>query len=89
MVQNGIRMEGITYLVKGLAKNPDIQHIDLQDNTFTVDGELSGVEAWYRESCQRLKPEATHSAAAKQQLQSNGVEEDDENLENLSLTTFL
>jgi len=46
MVQNGIRMEGITHLARGLAKNPGIQHIDLQDNTFTVDGELSGVEAW-------------------------------------------
>lgn len=46
MVQNGIRMEGITALARGLAKNPDIQHIDLQDNTFTVDGELTGVEAW-------------------------------------------
>lgn len=46
MVQNGIRMEGITHLAKGLAQNPNIQHIDLQDNTFTVDGELTGVEAW-------------------------------------------
>ncbi|KAF9483425.1 RNI-like protein [Pholiota conissans] len=46
MVQNGIRMEGITALAKGLAQNPNIQHIDLQDNTFTVDGERTGVEAW-------------------------------------------
>lgn len=46
MVQNGIRMEGITHLARGLAKNPGIQHIDLQDNTFTVDGELTGVDAW-------------------------------------------
>ena len=46
MVQNGIRMEGITELAKGLAHCPDIQHIDLQDNTFTVDGELTGVETW-------------------------------------------
>ncbi|PPQ85153.1 hypothetical protein CVT25_004160 [Psilocybe cyanescens] len=46
MVQNGIRMEGITHLARGLAKNPNIQYIDLQDNTFTVDGELTGVEAW-------------------------------------------
>ncbi|KAF8195408.1 hypothetical protein BJ912DRAFT_1056657 [Pholiota molesta] len=46
MVQNGIRMEGITALAKGLAQNPNIQHIDLQDNTFTVDGELTGVAAW-------------------------------------------
>ncbi|CAA7262918.1 unnamed protein product [Cyclocybe aegerita] len=46
MVQNGIRMEGITAIARGLSKCPDIQHIDLQDNTFTVDGELTGVEAW-------------------------------------------
>lgn len=46
MVQNGIRMEGITALAKGLGKNPGIQHIDLQDNTFAVDAELTGVEAW-------------------------------------------
>ena len=46
MVQNGIRMDGITSLAKGLAKCPDVEYIDLQDNTFTVDGELTGVEAW-------------------------------------------
>ena len=46
MVQNGIRMDGITSIAKGLAKCPDIEYIDLQDNTFTVDGELTGVEAW-------------------------------------------
>jgi len=45
-VQNGIRMEGITVLAKGLAQNLRIQHIDLQDNTFAVDGVLTGVEAW-------------------------------------------
>ena len=46
MVQNGIRVDGITALARGLAKCPDIEYIDLQDNTFTVDGELTGVEAW-------------------------------------------
>ena len=46
MFQNGIRMEGITRLGEGLSKCPDIQHIDLQDNTFTVDGEVDGVELW-------------------------------------------
>jgi len=46
MVQNGIRMEGITALSQGLAKCPGIEYIDLQDNTFTIDGELTGVEAW-------------------------------------------
>jgi Ran GTPase-activating protein 1 len=46
MPQNGIRMEGITALARGLAKNPHLRHIDLQDNTFTADGELTGLEAW-------------------------------------------
>ena len=46
MVQNGIRMDGITALARGLAKCANIEYIDLQDNTFTVDGELTGVEAW-------------------------------------------
>ena len=46
MVQNGIRMEGILELAKGLAQCPDLEHVDLQDNTFTVDGDLTGVEAW-------------------------------------------
>ena len=46
MVQNGIRMDGITALAKGLAKCPDIEYIDLQDNAFIADGELTGVEAW-------------------------------------------
>jgi Ran GTPase-activating protein 1 len=46
MVQNGIRMDGITALARGLAKCPNIEYIDLQDNAFIVDGELTGVEAW-------------------------------------------
>ncbi|KAJ7689129.1 hypothetical protein B0H17DRAFT_1067071 [Mycena rosella] len=46
MPQNGIRMDGITALARGLAQCPALQHIDLQDNTFTADGEVSGVEAW-------------------------------------------
>ncbi|KAF8895661.1 hypothetical protein BD779DRAFT_1433953 [Infundibulicybe gibba] len=46
MPQNGIRMEGITALANGLAKCPGLQHIDLQDNTFTADGEITGIEAW-------------------------------------------
>ncbi|KAG7440903.1 RNI-like protein [Guyanagaster necrorhizus] len=46
MPQNGIRMAGITALARGLAKNPGLQFIDLQDNTFTDDGQLKGVEAW-------------------------------------------
>ncbi|KAF8964172.1 hypothetical protein BDZ97DRAFT_1919131 [Flammula alnicola] len=138
MVQNGIRMEGVTALAKGLAKNPNIQHIDLQDNTFTVDGNLSGVEAWTEalaswpdlhtlnlSDCvlssrarspassklwHRIKPQAPHLATTEQQprecifgvlasaisqglkslmnleLQWNEVEEDDEHLENISLS---
>ena len=46
MPQNGIRMEGVIALAKGLAKNPGMQYIDLQDNAFSVDGALSGIEAW-------------------------------------------
>ncbi|KAJ7643946.1 hypothetical protein FB45DRAFT_736637 [Roridomyces roridus] len=46
MPQNGIRMEGITALAHGLSDCHDLHHIDLQDNTFTEDGEVSGVEAW-------------------------------------------
>ncbi|KAJ3573994.1 hypothetical protein NP233_g2075 [Leucocoprinus birnbaumii] len=46
MPQNGIRMEGIEALAKGLAKNPSLKHIDLQDNTFTSDGALVAIEAW-------------------------------------------
>ncbi|KAJ7758149.1 hypothetical protein DFH07DRAFT_818916 [Mycena maculata] len=46
MPQNGIRMDGITALARGLSQCPDLRHIDLQDNTFTADGEVSGVEAW-------------------------------------------
>ncbi len=46
MPQNGIRMDGITALAHGLAKNPGLEYIDLQDNTFTFEGELTGVQAW-------------------------------------------
>ncbi|KAF5389197.1 hypothetical protein D9757_003389 [Collybiopsis confluens] len=46
MPQNGIRMDGITALAGGLAKNPNLRYIDLQDNTFTFEGGLSGVKAW-------------------------------------------
>jgi Ran GTPase-activating protein 1 len=46
MPQNGIRMDGITALARGLAKCPNLRHLDLQDNTFTSDGKLSGVAAW-------------------------------------------
>lgn len=46
MPQNGIFMDGIIALARGLAKCPQLRHIDLQDNTFTADGKTSGVEAW-------------------------------------------
>jgi Ran GTPase-activating protein 1 len=36
--QNGIRMEGIARLSAGLAKNPNLRHLDLQDNTLTLSG---------------------------------------------------
>ena len=46
MPQNGIRMEGITALARGLAKCTELEHVDLQDNTFTEDGATTGLEAW-------------------------------------------
>ncbi|KAI0631936.1 RNI-like protein [Trametes polyzona] len=38
MPQNGIRMAGISALVRGLAANADLHHLDLQDNTFAAEG---------------------------------------------------
>ncbi|KAJ7600913.1 hypothetical protein C8J56DRAFT_911602 [Mycena floridula] len=46
MPQNGIRMDGITTLAKGFAKCGALEHIDLQDNTFTFEGDLGGVKVW-------------------------------------------
>ncbi|KAG6916319.1 hypothetical protein DXG01_007369 [Tephrocybe rancida] len=46
MPQNGIRMKGITALARGLAQCPNLGHVDLQDNTFTEDGAIDGLEAW-------------------------------------------
>ncbi|RXW25333.1 hypothetical protein EST38_g531 [Candolleomyces aberdarensis] len=46
MPQNGIRMEGIIELARGLSKNPRIEHLDFQDNAFTIGEDLSGIEAW-------------------------------------------
>jgi Ran GTPase-activating protein 1 len=46
MIQNGIRMEGITALATGLAQCRDLEHVEMQDNTFIVDGEMTGVTAW-------------------------------------------
>ena len=38
MPQNGIRMEGIEAIVKGLRSNVNLQVLDLQDNTATEKG---------------------------------------------------
>ncbi|KAF9922613.1 hypothetical protein FBU30_007261 [Linnemannia zychae] len=38
MPQNGIRMEGIEALAAGLTNCPELETLDLQDNTFTVRG---------------------------------------------------
>jgi Ran GTPase-activating protein 1 len=46
MPQNGIRMEGIIELARGLSKNPRIEHLDFQDNAFTIGEDLSGIAAW-------------------------------------------
>ena len=44
MPQNGIRMEGIASLAQGLAENPSLQVLDLQDNTATKTGTRSLVK---------------------------------------------
>ncbi|WOO77396.1 Ran GTPase-activating protein 1 [Vanrija pseudolonga] len=38
MPQNGIRMEGIEQIAQGLSKNPNLEILDLQDNTATRSG---------------------------------------------------
>lgn len=38
MIQNGIRMEGIEAIAKGLSKCPTLEILDLQDNTATRSG---------------------------------------------------
>ncbi|KAG8752498.1 hypothetical protein FRC11_008299, partial [Ceratobasidium sp. 423] len=45
MPQNGIRMEGIAEISKGLAKCPSLQILDLQDNTCTESGSRAVAEA--------------------------------------------
>lgn len=44
MPQNGIRMEGVKAIAKGLANNRDLQILDLQDNTMTKSGTRSLVK---------------------------------------------
>ncbi|CAO3630853.1 unnamed protein product [Cunninghamella echinulata] len=49
MPQNGIRPDGIKTLVQGLAKCPQLRHLDLQDNTFTSKGSqalASALPSW-------------------------------------------
>jgi len=41
MPQNGIRPDGISNIVKGLAECKDLKHLDLQDNTFTAKGSIA------------------------------------------------
>ncbi|KAG2176562.1 hypothetical protein INT44_007225 [Umbelopsis vinacea] len=41
MPQNGIRPDGISNLVKGLAQCKSLKHLDLQDNTFTAKGSIA------------------------------------------------
>ncbi|TFY83876.1 hypothetical protein EWM64_g131 [Hericium alpestre] len=45
MPQNGIRMEGITALARGLAKNANVEYIDLQDNAFAQAGAKAFADA--------------------------------------------
>ena len=49
MVQNGIRMEGISALAKGLQACPNLELLDLQDNTAAYSGSRSiaqALKAW-------------------------------------------
>jgi Ran GTPase-activating protein 1 len=46
MPSNDIGVEGIKALADGLKHCPNLQHIDLQDNTFMADGDTSALEAW-------------------------------------------
>ncbi|PVU95931.1 hypothetical protein BB561_001492 [Smittium simulii] len=43
--QNGIRPEGISTILKGLSKNYNLEHLDLQDNTFVLPGSKALAEA--------------------------------------------
>lgn len=45
MPQNGIRMDGIANLARGLAKCPNLEYLDLQDNTFGEVGSAAMAEA--------------------------------------------
>ncbi|CAL1712453.1 unnamed protein product [Somion occarium] len=45
MPQNGIRMDGIVELVRGISANPGLQHLDLQDNTFSEKGAKAMADA--------------------------------------------
>jgi len=45
MPQNGIRMDGIANLARGLAQCPHLEYLDLQDNTFGEVGSTSMAEA--------------------------------------------
>jgi Ran GTPase-activating protein 1 len=39
-------MEGVTALARGLAKCSGLEHLDLQDNTFTEDGSTTAMRVW-------------------------------------------
>ena len=45
MPQNGIRMDGIANLARGLAQCPHLEYLDLQDNTFGEVGSTAMAEA--------------------------------------------
>ena len=46
MPQNGIRMDGIANLARGLPQCPRFEYLDLQDNTFGEDGSTAIAEAF-------------------------------------------
>ena len=55
MPQNGIRMAGIAALVRGLAANGALAHLDLQDNTFAGEGAGAMADELARGAWPRLR----------------------------------
>ncbi|KAF7980036.1 hypothetical protein HWV62_40168 [Athelia sp. TMB] len=46
MPQNGIRMDGIAALARGLSECRGLQHVDMEDNAFRAESASEGVQAW-------------------------------------------
>lgn len=55
MPQNGITADGIAALARAFGKNPNLQIIDLNDNTFTQEGACAMAEVGLRHSLSRTR----------------------------------